>query len=127
MGRPLPTGERPGSSSWPSPTFSRAEYRRRRDLMVDEIEKVLPDAKVRGVAAGLHVPVELPSGWEEEAIVDAARARGIALVAMGPSWIGPGGGPPTLLLGYGQLPRPAIGAAGAYPADAVPGAAPASS
>jgi GntR family transcriptional regulator/MocR family aminotransferase len=89
----------------------RAEYRRRRDLMVEEIEKVLPEAKVRGVAAGLHIPVELPDGWDEGAIIDAARARGINLVAEGPSWIGPRGGPPTLLLGYGQLPRAAIGAA----------------
>jgi GntR family transcriptional regulator/MocR family aminotransferase len=105
----------------------RAEYRRRRDLLIEEIERVLPEAKVRGVAAGFHVPVELPSGWEEEAILDAARARGIDLVAMGPSWIGPSGGPPTLLVGYGQLPRPAIGAAVRELADAVRAAAPANS
>jgi GntR family transcriptional regulator / MocR family aminotransferase len=86
----------------------RVEYRRRRDLMVDEIEKALPDAKVRGVAAGLHVPVELPNEWDEAAILEAARARDIALVAMGPSWIGSSGGPPTLLVGYGQIPEPVI-------------------
>ena len=105
----------------------RVEYRRRRDLLIEEIERVLPEAKVRGVAAGFHVPVELPNGWEEEAILDAARARGIDLVAMGPSWIGPSGGPPTLLVGYGQLPRPAIGAAVRELAAAVRAAAPANS
>jgi GntR family transcriptional regulator / MocR family aminotransferase len=89
----------------------RAEYRRRRDLMVEEIAKALPEANVRGVAAGLHLTVELPDGWDEDAIRQAARARDIDVVAMGPSWIGPSGGPPTLLLGYGQLPRPAIGPA----------------
>jgi hypothetical protein len=46
---------------------------------------------------------------------------------MGPSWIGPSGGPPTLLVGYGQLPRPAIGAAVRELADAVRAAAPANS
>jgi GntR family transcriptional regulator / MocR family aminotransferase len=105
----------------------RAEYRRRRDLLIEEIERALPEAKVRGVSAGLHVPVELPNGWEEEAILDAARARDIALVAMGPSWIGSPGGPPTLLVGYGQLPRPTIPAAVHELADAVRAAAPASS
>ena len=105
----------------------RAEYRRRRDVLIEELERVLPEAKVRGVAAGLHVPVELPDGWEEGAILDAARARGIDLVAMGPSWIGPSGGPPTLLVGYGQLPRPAIGAAVRELAEAVRAAAPANS
>jgi GntR family transcriptional regulator / MocR family aminotransferase len=105
----------------------RAEYRRRRDLLVEEIEKVLPEARVRGVAAGLHATVELPDEWKEEAILDAARARGIDLVAMGPSWIGSSGGPPTLLVGYGQLPRPAISAAVRELADAVRAAAPANS
>jgi GntR family transcriptional regulator / MocR family aminotransferase len=105
----------------------RAEYRRRRDLLVEQIKRVLPEAKVRGVAAGLHVPVELPNGWEEEAILDSARARDIALVAMGPSWIGARCGPPTLLVGYGQLPRPTIAAAMQELADAVRAAAPANS
>jgi GntR family transcriptional regulator / MocR family aminotransferase len=102
----------------------RAEYRRRRDLMVEELEQVLPDAKVRGVAAGLHVPVELSNGWEEQAILDAARARGIDLVAMGPSWIGPRGGPATLLVGYGQLPQAAIPTAVGELAEAVSAARP---
>jgi GntR family transcriptional regulator / MocR family aminotransferase len=105
----------------------RAEYRRRRDLIVEEIGKALPEAKVRGVAAGLHIPVELPNEWDEEAIVDSARARDIALVAMGPSWIGARGGPPTLLVGFGQLPRPTIGAAVRALADAVRAAVPAGS
>jgi GntR family transcriptional regulator/MocR family aminotransferase len=103
----------------------RVEYRRRRDLMVDEIEKALPDAKVRGVAAGLHVPVELPNEWDEAAILEAARARDIALVAMGPSWIGSSGGPPTLLVGYGQIPEPVIRTAVDELADAVHSTVPA--
>jgi GntR family transcriptional regulator/MocR family aminotransferase len=105
----------------------RAEYRGRRDLLIEEIEGGLPEAKVRGVAAGFHVPVELPNGWEEDAILDAARARDIALVAMSPSWIGSRGGPPTLLVGSGQLPRPAIAAAVRELAEAVRAAAPVSS
>ena len=46
---------------------------------------------------------------------------------MGEFWIEPGSGPPTLLVGYGQLPEPAIGAAVRELADAVHAAAPATS
>ena len=105
----------------------RAQYRRRRDLLVEALGDRLPEARIRGIAAGLHATVELPGDYHEQAILEEARARRIDLTTMGEFWIEPGGGPPTLLIGYGQLPEPVIGAAVRELADAVHAAAPATS
>jgi GntR family transcriptional regulator/MocR family aminotransferase len=97
----------------------RAQYRRRRDLLVEALETALPEATIRGIAAGLHATVELPGHDDEQAILAEARARSIDLTTMGEFWIEPGSGPPTLLIGYGQLPAPAIQAAVGELAEAV--------
>ncbi len=54
----------------------RATYRARRDALVNALEQELPEATVRGVAAGLHVTVELPEGYDEQAIKRARRSGG---------------------------------------------------
>jgi GntR family transcriptional regulator/MocR family aminotransferase len=86
----------------------RTRYRRRRDLLVATLADALPEATVRGIAAGLHVTVELPDDHDEHAILDEARNRRIDLTTTGEFWAEPGSGPPTLLLGYGQIPEHAI-------------------
>jgi GntR family transcriptional regulator / MocR family aminotransferase len=93
----------------------RVEYRRRRDLLVEALGDALPEARIHGIAAGLHATVEL----DERAIVEQAHARRIDLTTMGPFWIVPGSGPPTLLVGYGQVPEPSINAAVNELAEAV--------
>jgi GntR family transcriptional regulator/MocR family aminotransferase len=100
----------------------RTSYRRRRDLLVRELARALPEATVRGIAAGLHATVELPDRYDERAILRAARHRGIDLTTMGQFWIPPTTGRPTLLIGYAQLPVPAIPDAVRSLADAVRGA-----
>src|SRR5699024_6141909 len=47
---------------------NRVRYRARRDALVAALGAALPEARVRGVAAGLHATVELPDG-------DAAAIR----------------------------------------------------
>jgi GntR family transcriptional regulator / MocR family aminotransferase len=89
----------------------RAQYRRRRDLLVEALADTLPEATVRGIAAGLHATVQLPDDYDEQAIVDQARRRRIGLTPMRDFWVQPGTGPPTLLLGYGRIPQHAIPAA----------------
>ena len=86
----------------------RAHYRRRRDLLVEAVADTLPEATVRGIAAGLHATVQLPDGYDERAILDQAHRRGIDLTTTHDFWITPGTGPPTLLLGYAQIPEHAI-------------------
>ena len=57
--------------------------------------------------------------YDERAILEQAHARRIDLTTMGQFWIEPGSGPPTLLVGYGQVPEPAINAAVNELAEAV--------
>jgi GntR family transcriptional regulator / MocR family aminotransferase len=75
----------------------RAQYRPRRDLLVEALGNALPEATIRGIAAGLHATVELPGDYDEQAILAEAHARSIDLTTMGEFWIEPGSGPPTLL------------------------------
>jgi GntR family transcriptional regulator / MocR family aminotransferase len=97
----------------------RGQYHRRRDLLVAALGSALPEATIRGIAAGLHATVELPGDYDEQTILAEAHARGIDLTTMGEFWIEPSSGPPTLLIGYGQVPEPAIRAAVAELAQAV--------
>jgi GntR family transcriptional regulator/MocR family aminotransferase len=83
-------------------------YRRRRDVTLEALAAHLPDASVRGVAAGLHLYVDLPAGCDEPALVSAAMARGVLVEGAAWHWADPGAAPPALVLGYGALAEPAI-------------------
>jgi GntR family transcriptional regulator / MocR family aminotransferase len=85
---------------------TRAVYRARRDALVDALDRLLPDCPPTGVAAGLHLVVQLPAGTDEQAVLDSARARGLGVSGISEHRVEPG--PPALLLGYGRLPEPAI-------------------
>ncbi len=81
----------------------RRRYRRRRDALVGALADRLPGAQVRGVAAGLHLYVELPAGSDEEAVLAAARAVGVRVFGVGRMRFAPG--PPAIVLGYAHLPE----------------------
>jgi GntR family transcriptional regulator / MocR family aminotransferase len=87
----------------------RARYRSRRDAIVAAVSEELPGASVRGIAAGLHATVELPAGPDEAAIAAEAKRRRVALTTMNEYRHTPFDGPPTLLLGYANVPEAAIG------------------
>ena len=84
---------------------TRARYRARRDAVIAALADALPEATVRGIAAGLHVTAELPDGYDEDAIRAEApppdRARDARRLPRRPR-------PPTLLLGYGRLHEDAL-------------------
>jgi GntR family transcriptional regulator / MocR family aminotransferase len=85
----------------------RLRYRRRREVLVQALASAIPGSRVTGVAAGLHVLVELGPGVDEQTILSAAGARGIA--AEGLSWHRAGAvGAPGLVLGFANLSEPAI-------------------
>jgi GntR family transcriptional regulator/MocR family aminotransferase len=86
----------------------RSRYRARRDALVAALRRSLPEARICGIAAGLHGTVRLPYGDDELAIRDEAARRGIALTAMSDHQLSARGGPPTLLLGYAGSPEPTI-------------------
>lgn len=80
----------------------RLSYRRRREALILALESVLPDARVSGAAAGTYALVHLPEGVDEQGVLSAAAARGIALEGLAD--------PPRagLVLGYANVPEPAI-------------------
>ncbi|KOV93508.1 GntR family transcriptional regulator [Streptomyces sp. NRRL B-1140] len=57
---------------------ARLRYRRRRDALVAAVAARAPEARVSGIAAGLHVLLRLPPGTEQS-VVQAAHWRGLAL------------------------------------------------
>ena len=81
---------------------SRLEYRRRRDTLVAALARHVPEARVAGIAAGLHVAVYLPGDTDEPRVLEAARARGLGVFGLSEHRTAPG--PPALLLGYGRDP-----------------------
>jgi GntR family transcriptional regulator / MocR family aminotransferase len=88
---------------------TRSVYRARRDALVAALARLLPECRPAGVAAGIHLVVQLPAGTDEQAVLDAARSRGLGLSGISEHRIEPG--PPALLLGYGRISEPAIEAA----------------
>jgi GntR family transcriptional regulator/MocR family aminotransferase len=82
---------------------TRQIYRRRRDVLMAAFGAHLPELHPRGIAAGLHLMLELGPGADEEKIVAAAAERSMRLYPVGPYRAIPDAGPPSLLLGYGGL------------------------
>ncbi|MYV98242.1 aminotransferase class I/II-fold pyridoxal phosphate-dependent enzyme [Streptomyces sp. SID3343] len=80
----------------------RAHYRARRDAVVEAIAEHLPAARVRGIAAGLHLCVELPPGTDESATVIRARALGLRIEPLTPMRVLTPG-PPSVIIGYATL------------------------
>lgn len=85
----------------------RVRYRRRRDVLVRALARELPEARVRGIAAGLHVVVPLPGGTDESRVLAEARQRGVGLYGLGEHRSG-SRGEPGLLLGYAVAGEPEI-------------------
>jgi GntR family transcriptional regulator/MocR family aminotransferase len=87
---------------------TRRRYHQRRDLLIEELGKRIPQASVSGAAAGLHLIAWLPDGSSEIAITDAAAARGVALGTLHGTCAVSADRPPALLLGYGLIAEPSI-------------------
>jgi GntR family transcriptional regulator/MocR family aminotransferase len=83
-------------------------YRRRRDTALSALAAHLPAAAPRGVAAGLHVYVDLPDGCDERDLVRRAGAHGVLVEGAAWHWARPRDAPPALVLGYGALSEQAI-------------------
>jgi GntR family transcriptional regulator/MocR family aminotransferase len=86
----------------------RVRYRARRDALVAVVEEELPEATIRGIAAGLHATVELPAGADERAIQAEVERRRVLIQVMSEARIGDAPRPPALLLGYAHTPEPSI-------------------
>jgi GntR family transcriptional regulator/MocR family aminotransferase len=100
----------------------RLRYRRRRDVLVRELERQLPALEVRGLAAGLYVEAVLPEGTDEARVLEEARKRSVALSGLA-DHCAEAVREPALLLGYAVAPEPSLRRAVTVLAEAVLAAA----
>jgi GntR family transcriptional regulator/MocR family aminotransferase len=85
----------------------RLRYERRREALLDALARWLPQARAVGEPAGLYELIELPAGVDDHALLAAAATRGVGAEALSQHRFATGG-PPGLVLGYGNLSEPAI-------------------
>lgn len=83
----------------------RLRYRAQRDALIDALAAEMPEASVKGIAAGLHATVGLSADDDEHAILEEARRRGIALEILAQHRLVPRAANATLLLGYARMPE----------------------
>jgi GntR family transcriptional regulator/MocR family aminotransferase len=87
---------------------ARLVYRRRRDRLVSALGRRAPDARVSGIAAGLHALVTLPPGRTEQDVIGDAARRGLALYGLAGFAEGTSQRPPALVVGYAKPPEHAF-------------------
>ncbi len=85
----------------------RLRYRARRDALVAALATHLPDSRITGVAAGLHLLLHLPGSPDTGALVRRAAAEGLNLVDLN-TYRDEHSDDPTLVLGYGNLADGAV-------------------
>jgi GntR family transcriptional regulator / MocR family aminotransferase len=90
----------------------RQRYRRRRDALLTTLADRAPGLRARGIAAGLHVVLDLPDGMREDDVVTRATGRSLALGVLAPFRHRPAPGDPQgLVVGYAAPPEHAYGQA----------------
>jgi GntR family transcriptional regulator / MocR family aminotransferase len=85
----------------------RQRYRVRRDRLVQALDRQLPDCSISGIAAGLHLVVDLPPGADADAVVAGAAQRGVRVISLG-TYRATAKGGQALVLGYGNLDDRAV-------------------
>ena len=84
----------------------RGEYRRRRDRLAAALVRELPGHPVAGVAAGVHLRLDLPPRVADTEVARGCNEAGLAVEALGDYALGQVA--PGLVLGYGLLHESAI-------------------
>lgn len=85
----------------------RPHYQRRRETLVGALARWLPQGRPGATAAGLYLPVALPDDVDEAALLAACAERGVGMEGFAWHRVRDGG-PPGVLLGFGNLSEPAI-------------------
>ena len=89
---------------------ARAEYAKRREVLVRAVTQHAPGLRVTGLAAGFHAVVHLHAGTDENQIIDEAARRGVGLYGMSAMRRARGAAEPQLVLGFGDTGQRAINA-----------------
>jgi GntR family transcriptional regulator/MocR family aminotransferase len=89
---------------------ARLRYRRRRDLLVPALAEAVPHLAPSGIAAGLHVVLDL-DGRPEAPLIESLREREVAVGPLSPSYHDPSSARTGLVVGYGTPAEHAFPAA----------------
>lgn len=87
---------------------ARKRYRKRRDALVEALRRLLPDRPLSGVAAGLHLVLELDPGTPAAEVVRRAASHDVRLADLDGYRMEPMPDAPGLVLGYGNLTDNAV-------------------
>jgi GntR family transcriptional regulator/MocR family aminotransferase len=82
--------------------MGRRRQRRRRDALLEGLREHLPQARVEGVAAGLHLLITLPGAADDTELAARLEECGVRVHPL--SWHRQVPGPAGLVLGYAALP-----------------------
>jgi GntR family transcriptional regulator / MocR family aminotransferase len=87
----------------------RAAYRRRRDIVLQELADVAPPLRPYGIAAGLHVTFPFTgTPYEEAAVAAAARRNGLRVAFLGSHTHAGASKPGGLVLGFARPTEPQL-------------------
>jgi GntR family transcriptional regulator/MocR family aminotransferase len=78
----------------------RRRYRVKRDVLVDALARHLPEVRISGTAAGLHLLAQLPDGADEHETATRARRSGVGVHELHRHCTAHAPSPPALLLGF---------------------------
>ncbi|WP_094103991.1 PLP-dependent aminotransferase family protein [Streptomyces phaeoluteigriseus] len=81
---------------------ARRRFRSRRDLLVQTLEAEVPEGRVAGTAAGLHILLHLPDGADSRGTVHAAAAAGLRVADLD-DYRPNRSAERALVLGYGNI------------------------
>jgi GntR family transcriptional regulator/MocR family aminotransferase len=87
---------------------ARRRYRARRDALVSAVARHLPEARVTGLAAGLHAVLRLSRAVDGVAVMRAAVRRSVGVYPLGQAFFEPRGVDRGLVLGYANLTESGI-------------------
>lgn len=85
----------------------RLEYGQRRDALVVALAEAVPELSVHVPSIGFHLLARLPARRTEEELVGAMRANGVRVAGLAEHTLAGPPLPPTLLLGYANVPQAA--------------------
>jgi GntR family transcriptional regulator/MocR family aminotransferase len=90
---------------------ARLSYRRRRDRLIAALQSRAPQVRVTGIAAGLHVLLELPADQDEADVIARAARAGLAVEGLSAYAADGHRHRPALVVGYATPPAHAFTAA----------------
>ena len=99
----------------------RRRYRAKRDVFIDALGRHLPEVRVSGTAAGLHLLAWLPDGIDEHKTARRARRSDVGVHELHRHCTVQAPSPPALLLGYALPTASDLSAATMLLADAIDG------